>query len=109
MAIISERLAGVIQTREDWYNDDEFTVIFNKFIPDKAEASASNFMEEKWELIGWFANALAQNLVKLGDVKQGFNDDDRKGKYAGPTARATDTIILHHTASKEEISLCYLP
>lgn len=104
MAIISERLAGVIKTTPNWYDDTEFITIYKKTFGNGV-ADPEELQEDTWDLIGWFANALMANEVLLGNVISGFNDDDRKGKFQGSTHAPVDGVIVHHTGTKDNISV----
>jgi hypothetical protein len=105
MAIFSPRLEEIIQNQADWYRDQEFGKIYNNILSNGNGTEVNSEQDETWQLIGWFANALAKNLVKLGDVNPGFNDDDRAGKFAGSAPAPVDTVIVHHTATKENLSV----
>jgi hypothetical protein len=43
-------------------------------------------------------------LTGSDQVKPGFNDDDRPGRFSGATPVSTDTIVVHHTAAPEEMT-----
>src|SRR5688572_406130 len=99
MSTISQRLEAVIRTQSDWYNDPEFVAMYEKLFSAGSGAELDSLIDETWEVIRWFAHALANNEVLLTQVTPGFNDDDRAGKFAGSSPRAVDTVIVHHTAT----------
>jgi hypothetical protein len=105
MSLISPRLEQEIASRPDWYRDEEFISLYQNIMTGGYGTELDTLTEESWQLIGWFANALASGQVMLGNVQPGFNDDDRAGKYAGATPVEVDTIIIHHTATKEDLTV----
>jgi hypothetical protein len=104
MALISERLQNVIKTVPNWYDDPELIELHHKLFAGAAGVEPDKIVEETWEVVEWFAQALAKNEVMLSTVKPGFNDDDRAGKYEGSSPAPVDTVIVHHTATKDTIS-----
>jgi hypothetical protein len=102
----SEQLARVLQTEAEWYKDPDFLELYNRLFKEGDGSEAATHTEEKWQVIRWFASLLAQNLVRLNNtVKQGYNDDDRKGKYEGATAYAVDSIVVHHTTTADSLTI----
>lgn len=104
MAVPSERLQQVIAEQPKWYFDPEFMLLYRQFFSEDA-AEVGEFEAEKWELIGWFAQALMHGLIKLESVSDGYNDDDRQGAYGGASAAKVDTVVVHHTSSQRELTV----
>lgn len=105
MAGISPRLAEVIRLRPDWYNNEEFKKIHATLFAEGDGTEVETLTEETWQVIGWFVIAMGKQQVALGSVKPGFNDDDVPGRFAGFLTVPRDTVIVHHTATKETLSI----
>ncbi len=103
-------LAVTLKSRPDWYNDPEFLALYREYFVQGDGSETTDNRTEKWELVTWFAGLLAQGLIYLNNaVKNGYNDDDRKGKYEGPEKAAlVDTIVVHHTTTDETLTLWQL-
>ena len=96
----SEQLARVLQNEAEWYKDPAFLELYQRLFAEGDGSETATHSEEKWQVIRWFASLLAQNLIRLNNtVKQGYNDDDRKGKYEGASSHAVDSIVVHHTTT----------
>lgn len=120
MPLPSERLQQVFTTTPTWYQDPEFQALHKLYFAAGEGSESSKQTEkldpaalaqheaEKWEVINWFAAALARNLILLGTVKQGYNDDDRQGKYENSSAVPVDTVVIHHTTTAETLTLWQL-
>ncbi len=102
--VISERLKKTIGTTPDWYRDAEFIELYQRLFSSGQGTELPEVTEETWEVIAWFAQALLANEVVLGQARDGYNDDDRAGQFAGATPAEVDAVIVHHTATKEDLT-----
>lgn len=108
MATISTRLKDAVRSHRDWYTDPEFLELYTAYFLRGDGTELPEYNQDTWDVINWFAVALATNEVALQPVKKGFNDDDREGRFAGASPVKTDAVIVHETLTAEDLSIWQL-
>ncbi len=93
-----------------WYLDTNVDALLQKYIVDDTEGQPEEWEQGRQEVIMMFAQTMEGNAILLGSEPEGFNDDERwipeyYGKNSNVEKDHIDTIVIHHTATKPDISI----